>query len=71
MLPPLGWPGYLHLGDWERVVMPGPSREARGQDPEFTREDLLQLVDTRGVRWLVQLQGEITAALEINSRSPS
>jgi type VI secretion system protein ImpA len=57
-------PGYLNLADWERVVMPPPSREARGQESEFTRDDLVALVDARGVRWLSQLQGEIDVALE-------
>jgi type VI secretion system protein ImpA len=57
-------PGYLNLADWERVVMPPPSREARGQEAELTREDLIQMVDPRGVRWLTQLQREIAQALE-------
>lgn len=56
-------PPYLNLADWERVVMPPPSREARAEALEFSRDELVQLVDTRGVRWLAQLQGEIAEAL--------
>lgn len=60
---PDGRPPFLHLAQWERVVMPPPGRDTRSEE-DFTREQLVGLVDARGVRWLTQLEQDLAAARE-------
>jgi type VI secretion system protein ImpA len=54
-------PAFLSLAEWERVVMPPPTRQSRADDA-LTREQLLGLVDAKGVRWLSQLQQDAAVA---------
>lgn len=60
---PDGRPPFLNLAQWERVVMPPPGRDDPGEEG-FTREQLLGLVDSNGVRWLTRLEADLAAARE-------
>jgi type VI secretion system protein ImpA len=55
-------PPYLNLSEWERAVTPQTGRAAKDKEPEFTREQLIAMVDSAGVRWLRQLKDELGEA---------